>query len=182
MFNVCFWLSIHHLYSKDWTQWGQVTRSCMFEIMSSFRLMFLCHWQTHLLTTCTQTLTFRRASLISALGALVFLWKHWDYIQWHQYTTCSAQRERGVRLGQRSPTSQRQQRLIDAECNCFQDHENFPKIRNSVMQVTNTNFARKSRKNFLYVRGSSRIRSKLFLMPCTTYPDNFMEIHSRVFP
>ena len=70
----CVFLIIHTsyiVYSKDWIQWGQVTRSCIFEVVSLFILMFLCHWQTHLLTTCTHALTISRASYISALVALV---------------------------------------------------------------------------------------------------------------
>ena len=47
---------------------------------------------------------------------MFFLWKLRDYIQRRECTTFSAQGEMVIRLGQRSPTGQWRQRLIDADC------------------------------------------------------------------
>ena len=46
---------------------------------------------------------------------MFFLWKLRDYIQRRECTTFSAQGEMVIRLGQRSPTGQWRQRLIDAD-------------------------------------------------------------------
>ena len=57
-----------------------LTNTNNFEIVI-FRIILLCYWQTRILTTFAHAQTNRRASRVSALGALVFsMGCSWTYI------------------------------------------------------------------------------------------------------